>query len=140
MKQVWQLIDQAWIPKEYQYKNNQMNKKDRGCTKISERTQNNRIHVIKWGKSIQHINQSINGKYTHVGPHQNPICLAWIGLTNFIISKLWKIHYCLCKIKGNRRLFKKTGIKIVQEKTGFFKFILKFESWELNLGIWIFGN
>ena len=31
--------------------------------------------------------------------HQNPIYLAWIGFTNFIILELWKIHSYLCKIK-----------------------------------------
>ena len=38
-------------------------------------------------------------------PHQNPIYLARIGFTNFIISELRKIRSYLCKIKRNRRLF-----------------------------------
>ena len=32
LKQVWQLIDQTWIPKEYRSKNNRMNKRDKECT------------------------------------------------------------------------------------------------------------
>ena len=59
-----------------------------------------------------------------LGPHQNLIYLAWIGLTNFIISELWKIHSYSCKIKRNWRLFEnQSWIKYVWEKTGFFKFI-----------------
>ena len=61
-----------------------------------------------------------------LGPHQNLIYLAWIGLTNFIILELWKIHSYLCKIKRNIRLFEnQSGIKIVRGKTGFLKFIWK---------------
>ena len=49
-----------------------------------------------------------------------------------------KLHSCLCKIKKNRRLFENhSGIKTVQEKNGFFKYIWKLESWELNLRIGI---
>ena len=43
---------------------------------------------------------------THMyGPHQSLIYLTWIRLTNSIILELWKIHYCLFKIKRNRKLF-----------------------------------
>ena len=73
-----------------------------------------------------------------LGPHQNPIYLAWIGLTNFNISELWKIHSYLCKIKRNIRLFEnQSGIKTVQGKIEFLKFIWKLASWELNLRIGI---
>ena len=78
-----------------------------------------------------------------LGPRQNPIYLVWIGLTNFIISELWKNHSYVCKIKRNRRLFENQSvIKIVREKTGFLKFIWKLESYELNLriGILEIGN
>ena len=76
-----------------------------------------------------------------LGPHQNPIYLSWIGLTNSIVLELWeKKHSCLCKIKRNRRLFEnQSGIKIVREKTWFLKFIWKLESWRL-LENWSLGS
>ena len=41
---------------------------------------------------------------THMwAPHQNPIYLAWINITNSIILELWKIHSSLFKIKRNRK-------------------------------------
>ena len=137
----WQLIDQTWILNEYQSKQtNQINKRGKECTwmmdrftswktKVSKQVQNNRMHVLEWNKSIMYDNQSINQsmrKSHMLGPHQSPIYLAWIGLTNFIILKLRKINYSLCKINRNRRLFEnQSGIKIVREKIGFVKFIWK---------------
>ena len=68
-----------------------------------------------------------------LGPHQNLIYLAWIGLTNFIILELWKIHSYLCKIKRNKRLFEnQSGIKTVQGKIEFLKFIWKLEFLEIK--------
>ena len=75
-----------------------------------------------------------------LGPHQNLIYLAWIGLTNFIILELWKIHSYLCKIKRNIRLFEnQSEIKIVRGKIGFLKFIWKLESRKLFEN-WSLGN
>ena len=96
--------------------------------KVSVQIQNNRMHVIEWGKPIKHSNQSINEKIIYVGSHQNPIYLVWISLTNSIVLELWRSHSCLCKIKRNKRLFEnQSRIKTVWEKTGFLKFIWKFE-------------
>ena len=70
----------------------------------------------------------------NVGPHQNPIYLARISITNFVILELWKSHSDLCKTKGNNRLLENwDGIKIVREKTWFLRFIQKRDSWELIL-------
>ena len=81
-------------------------------------------------------------------PHQSPIYLACIGLTNFIISELWKIHSYLRKIK--RKDYLKTGVelKLFERKPDFWNL---FENWSLEnylkigvLGIklknWNFGN
>ena len=54
-------------------------------TKVSERILNSCMYVIKSGKSIQHINQSINKKITHVEPHQNPIY--------FCMNQFCKFHH-----------------------------------------------
>ena len=50
MKHVWQLIDQTWVPKEYQSKNKRMNKRDKECT-----------WVIRW---------LLNGKQRLVNEHR----------------------------------------------------------------------
>ena len=81
MKQVWQLIDQTWIPSEYQSKqNNWMNKRGKECTwvmsrftswkiKVSKQTQNNRMHIIEWNKSIMYSNQSIKYAISVIQSH-----------------------------------------------------------------------
>ena len=159
MKQVWQLIDWTWISNSNQMCESKtcmiINKSINtiGCEaylshklsaiirdKVSAQIQNNRMHVIEWGKPIKHSNQSISEKITYVGSYQNPIYLAWISLTNSIVLELWRSHSFLCKIKRNRRLFEnQSGIKTVREKIGFLKFIWKFESRKLFEN-WSFEN
>ena len=99
-------------------------------SEISMQLRNNFEHVIEHNK-IDHVwqlnqtsNQSIIRKSHMLDPHQSPIDLVWINLTNSIVPKLWKWHSCLYKIKRKKRLFEnQSGIKTVRMKTGFLKFI-----------------
>ena len=95
-------------------------------------------------------NQSIIRKSHMSGPRQSPIYIAWINLTNPIISELWRFVILACvKIKRNRTLFRKrSGTKTVREKTWVFeiyleigvsKIIWRLEYWELNLRVGILG-
>ena len=123
-------------------------------SKVSAPSRNNFEHVIEQNK-IDHVwqlnqtnNQSIIRKSHMLGPHQSPIYIARINLTNPIISELWRFIILACvKIKRNRTLFKNRGeIKTIWEKIGFLKFIWKIgvskitwksEFWKLNLRIGI---
>ena len=74
-------------------------------------------------------NQSIIRKRMW-GPHQSPIYLARISLTNSIILELWKLHSCLCKIKRNKRLFEtRRELKLLERKLDFRNL---FEDWSLE--------
>ena len=87
-----------------------------------------------YDNQVNQSDQSIDHKITYVGPPPKPVYFAWINITDSITQELWKVHSCLCKVKRNKRLFEtRMELKIVREKTGFLKFILKLESWELNL-------
>ena len=75
------------------------------------------------------INQSII-KSRMWGPHQSPIYLARISLTNSIILELWKLHSCLCKINRNKRLFEtRKELKLLERKLDFRNL---FEDWSLE--------
>ena len=82
-----------------------------------------------YDNQVNQSDQSIDHKITYVGPPPKPVYFAWINITDSITSELWKVHSCLCKVKRNKRLFEtRMELKIVREKTGFLKFILKLES------------
>ena len=108
-------------------------------SEISAPLRNNFEHVIERNKTDhawqlnQTNNQSIIRKSHMLGPHQKPIYIAWINLTNPIISELWRFIILACvKIKRNRTLFKNRGeIKTIRERTGFLRFIWKLESRKL---------
>ena len=125
-------------------------------SEVSTQLRNNFEHVIEQNK-IDHAwqlnqtnNQSIIRKSHMLGPHQNPIYIAWINLTNPIISELWRFIILACvKIKRNRTLFKnRSEIKTIRERTGFFeiyleirvsKIIWRLESWKIKFKNWDFG-
>ena len=75
-----------------------------------------------------------NPKRSNIGPSSKPNLLFMNWSPKFRVLELWSIHYCLCKIKKIRRLFKsRNGIKTIRVKTGFLEFTWKLEYWELNL-------
>ena len=108
-------------------------------SEISAPLRNNFEHVIERNKTDhawqlnQTNNQSIIRKSHMLGPHQKPIYIAWMNLTNPIISELWRFIILACvKIKRKRTLFKnQSGIKTVREKIGFLRFIWKLKSRKL---------
>ena len=97
-------------------------------SEVSAQLRNNFEHVIEQNK-VNHawqLNQSII-KSPILGPHQSPIYIARINLTNPIISESRRFIIFACvKIKRNRTLFKnRSGIKAIQEKTGFLEIYLE---------------
>ena len=105
-------------------------------SEVSAQLRNNFEHVIEQNK-IDHAwqlnqtnNQSIIRKSHMLGPHQSPIDLARINLTNSIVLKLWKWHSCLYKIEINRRLFEtRKALKLFKRKLDFWNL---FKNWSLE--------
>ena len=63
---------------------------------------------------IKHVSWQSEEKTHMYDPHQSPIYLTWISLTNSIILELWKLHSCLFKIKRNRKIILKSNEKFMK--------------------------
>ena len=101
-------------------------------SEVSAQLRHNFEHVIEQNK-INHawqLNQTNNQSIINslmLGPHQSPIYIAWINLTNSIVPKLWKWHSCLYKIKRKKNYLKnKVELKLFEWKLDFWNL---FKSW-----------
>ena len=110
-------------------------------SEASAQLRNNFEHVIEQNK-IDHAwqlnqtnNQSIIRKSHMLDPHQSPIDLVWINLTNSIVPKLWKWHSCLYKIKRKKNYLKtKVELKLFEWKLDFWNLESQklFGNWSLK--------
>ena len=72
-----------------------------------------------------------------LGPHQSPFIQHDLMSQILLLKNYEKFIHAYVKSRGTKDYLKPNGIKTVGEKTGFLNFILKLESWELNLIIGI---